>query len=396
MTYTFSLELTKENFLTVIFVVYVLYKFVCFARVKSQVLQNYFYLFRQSLSDFNRTVCVIGDYVCQKMVFDRMRDSENMMFHDDLKKIMLSFNNNSREQTEIQRSNLNLQVHESENRQRKQFFEYQQKRERSSSPNRKCMHQQQQQSPLNVMFNWSPEDESPRQQSMQKPQTSQTSINSEQLINDVMNFMQFFPREVISQKMREFKDKEVRSETKKPQEKKPLSSFMLFAQEKKPEILKQYPNLSNIECAVKIGQMWKNLSDGEKNSYKNKSQQAQQSQQAKTQTQTQNNSQMRCFTDQIPVEVIVNIVKEQAQEKQQEKQQEKPQEKQQEKPQEKPQEKQQEKPQEKPQVKAQEMVNPEKILEEQLKNFVGQIVQHLVEPKNEENTYSDEYDKLEP
>jgi hypothetical protein len=52
------------------------------------------------------------------------------------------------------------------------------------------------------------------------------------------------------------------------QEKKPLSGYLLFSQEKRSEIIKNNPNFKVTEIAVKLGEMWKALSDEEKEAYK--------------------------------------------------------------------------------------------------------------------------------
>jgi hypothetical protein len=52
-------------------------------------------------------------------------------------------------------------------------------------------------------------------------------------------------------------------------EKRPLTGYMLFASEKRSEVLKENPKLRVTEIAVKLGEMWKSLSDEEKDSYKN-------------------------------------------------------------------------------------------------------------------------------
>jgi hypothetical protein len=50
--------------------------------------------------------------------------------------------------------------------------------------------------------------------------------------------MKFFPQDVISQKMKEYKDNKENKEnkeTKDNNEKKPLFGYMLFAKEKRPQ-----------------------------------------------------------------------------------------------------------------------------------------------------------------
>ncbi len=70
-------------------------------------------------------------------------------------------------------------------------------------------------------------------------------------------------------------DSDITSEPKKVldankfYEKRPLTGYMLFASEKRSEVLKENPKLRVTEIAVKLGEMWKSLSDEEKDSYKN-------------------------------------------------------------------------------------------------------------------------------
>lgn len=53
-----------------------------------------------------------------------------------------------------------------------------------------------------------------------------------------------------------------------PKEKKPLSGYMLFAKEKRPEIIKKSPELTFGEVGKALGAAWKALSDAQKAKYK--------------------------------------------------------------------------------------------------------------------------------
>ena len=337
MTYSIELQITKENVLTTILVVYVLYKLYCFALVKSLVLKNFYDSFKHSLNSWNRTVGVIGEYVSQRMIYDRIQDRERMTFYDDFKYFLESFGATSktlgkmesltREQTDLQRINLNFQIQESTARREKENYEQQEKLlekreiDQKREELRRCLiekrrqeqlkkslssdsqfsqgnpikthngsvspvcfyHQSQQQTQQAqqtqktpqaqqaqqesqyVVLSWSPEDESKR--------TTKPPSN-EQLTSDVMDFMQFFPREVISQKMKDFREKKTcgadtdTDAKQKETEKKPIHSFMKFCAQKRPEICKQHPEWDKQHIAKKLGEMWRLLSEEEKNSFR--------------------------------------------------------------------------------------------------------------------------------
>ena len=55
---------------------------------------------------------------------------------------------------------------------------------------------------------------------------------------------------------------------KAPKEKKPLSGYMLFAKEKRPDIIKKSPELTFGEVGKALGAAWKALSETEKAKYK--------------------------------------------------------------------------------------------------------------------------------
>lgn len=49
-----------------------------------------------------------------------------------------------------------------------------------------------------------------------------------------------------------------------------LSAYMFFCTEKRPEIMKKYPDMKFGEVGKKLGEMWKNLSDAKKEPFKQK------------------------------------------------------------------------------------------------------------------------------
>lgn len=59
-----------------------------------------------------------------------------------------------------------------------------------------------------------------------------------------------------------------KAKAKKDGVKRPLSSYMLFAKSVRGKVVEQNPTLKITEVASKIGELWKGLSEGEKNKYK--------------------------------------------------------------------------------------------------------------------------------
>ncbi len=53
-----------------------------------------------------------------------------------------------------------------------------------------------------------------------------------------------------------------------PMEKKPLSGYMLFASQKRNEVIKNNPSFKVVDVAKKLGEMWNKLSDDEREYYK--------------------------------------------------------------------------------------------------------------------------------
>ena len=49
-----------------------------------------------------------------------------------------------------------------------------------------------------------------------------------------------------------------------------LSAYMFFCTEKRPEVMKKYPDLKFGEVGKKLGEMWKELSDAKKEPFKQK------------------------------------------------------------------------------------------------------------------------------
>jgi hypothetical protein len=373
MTYTLSLELTKENILTSFLVIYVLYKFCCFSYAKSQVLKYYYLSFYQFLVSLNRTIYVIGDYVCQKMIFDRIKEREQMSFYRDFKYLTDSVDNKMRENNNLQRANLNLKINELSERREKEFYEHreklQEKRERRER----------------------------REREFQRLNENQLQPSNEQFANVVEEFIKTFPPEIILQKLKDFKEEKCYDETKQ-QEKKPLAGYFLFAKEKRNEILKENPNMKVTEVTSKIGQMWRNLSEEEKNKYQ--SQQSQQPVQRPVQQPVQQ-PQQPAQQPQQPVQQPQQPVQQPQQPVQQPQQPVQRPVQQPQQPVQQPQQpvQQPQQPVQRPVQQSQQPVqqqgttSPDKILEEQLKNFVGQLVQQMVEPKKEEE--SEEYDNLD-
>eukprot|EP00629_Pelagomonadales_sp_RCC1024_P011692 CAMPEP_0119266672 /NCGR_PEP_ID=MMETSP1329-20130426/5084_1 /TAXON_ID=114041 /ORGANISM="Genus nov. species nov., Strain RCC1024" /LENGTH=65 /DNA_ID=CAMNT_0007266561 /DNA_START=55 /DNA_END=252 /DNA_ORIENTATION=+ len=62
--------------------------------------------------------------------------------------------------------------------------------------------------------------------------------------------------------------KEKKEKAKKDGPKKPLKGFMLFSKEKRPEVKKDFPDLTFGGIGKKLGEMWRGLSDDEKAAYK--------------------------------------------------------------------------------------------------------------------------------
>ena len=54
-------------------------------------------------------------------------------------------------------------------------------------------------------------------------------------------------------------------------EKRPLTPYFIFANEKRAEVKSQNPDIKITEISKKLGEMWKNLSDDEKRIYTDKS-----------------------------------------------------------------------------------------------------------------------------
>lgn len=57
---------------------------------------------------------------------------------------------------------------------------------------------------------------------------------------------------------------------KEAKPKRGLSAYMFFCSEKRPEIIKKYPDMKFGEIGKKLGEMWKNLSDAQKEPFKKK------------------------------------------------------------------------------------------------------------------------------
>ncbi|KAL7515706.1 hypothetical protein ACHAXN_013138 [Cyclotella atomus] len=55
-----------------------------------------------------------------------------------------------------------------------------------------------------------------------------------------------------------------------PKAKKPLTGYMLFAKETRPEIIKENPDMSFGEVGKELGARWRALSEAEKAEWKNK------------------------------------------------------------------------------------------------------------------------------
>lgn len=49
-----------------------------------------------------------------------------------------------------------------------------------------------------------------------------------------------------------------------------LNAYMFFANEKRPDLIKKYPEMKIGEIGKKLGEMWKNLDDDKKEPYKQK------------------------------------------------------------------------------------------------------------------------------
>eukprot|EP01100_Stratorugosa_tubuloviscum_P015469 TRINITY_DN893_c0_g2_i1.p1 TRINITY_DN893_c0_g2~~TRINITY_DN893_c0_g2_i1.p1 ORF type:complete len:196 (+),score=87.63 TRINITY_DN893_c0_g2_i1:206-793(+) len=72
-----------------------------------------------------------------------------------------------------------------------------------------------------------------------------------------------------SSKNKNEKQNEKRSKKDANKKKKPLTAYMLFAQEKRPEVRQNYPQSKVPEQGVILGKMWNSLSIEQKQNYKN-------------------------------------------------------------------------------------------------------------------------------
>lgn len=52
--------------------------------------------------------------------------------------------------------------------------------------------------------------------------------------------------------------------------KRSLCAYMFFCNDKRPEVVKESPDLKVAEIGKRLGEMWRNLSDEEKEPYKQK------------------------------------------------------------------------------------------------------------------------------
>lgn len=49
--------------------------------------------------------------------------------------------------------------------------------------------------------------------------------------------------------------------------KKPKNAFIIFCQEKRPQLMKKYPDMKLTDISKKLGEMWHSLNDDDRNMY---------------------------------------------------------------------------------------------------------------------------------
>jgi hypothetical protein len=87
-----------------------------------------------------------------------------------------------------------------------------------------------------------------------------------QKYQDAVKSVQSYVSSLEKKKKREKKKEEGDTTTEKP--KKKPTSYFLFMKEMRPTILKDYPDLKVTEQSKKLGELWKALSDAEKEEWK--------------------------------------------------------------------------------------------------------------------------------
>ena len=92
--------------------------------------------------------------------------------------------------------------------------------------------------------------------------------NREKYQNAIKSVQSFISS--LEKKNKKEKKKEQTESGEKP--KKKTTSYFLFMKEKRPAVLEEYPNLKVTEISKKIGEMWKGLTDAEKEEWKVKAQ----------------------------------------------------------------------------------------------------------------------------
>ena len=61
-----------------------------------------------------------------------------------------------------------------------------------------------------------------------------------------------------------------KKEGKEAKPKRGLSAYVFFCRDKRPEVVKKYPDLKFGEVGKKLGEMWRDLDDSKKEPYKQK------------------------------------------------------------------------------------------------------------------------------